>query len=830
MKNFYTRKLITPLLMAFLAACPTLLQAQIYKVSLTNYQACGGATLIPFCYYSTQTFTGVTIYYERLVAADTWQLEGTQVFNNKTSYVMYNGDDLSAPTTFRVRALDESTGAIYISNSVSVNPATWGNGRGTAQSIATAYWGTTCSGKNFIDVANYYTTQGRPPFQIAYKKNTDADFTSAGETVNSFAISGIEAGVNYTVRVTDKCGSVAYTSTYLAMTAGYEINQPPTTCSNGKVTINASGDNRYQGVPPYQYGILKAGGSNTDTGFTSSNVFSGLSPATYKYFVKDACGHLSADATFSLGGGIPGGTLTYAPVATDSCLLNITLHANANSGTKPYRYGLSSNNNPNFVYQQDSVFTVSQSTPLDYYHYQIINACGDTSVTANEFVRVSFPGIDSVISLSNNCMRSVVVHVSGGYGPYEYLWYPDSLGFAIYGKSDTIKLPPTVNWVQARDRCGHETFVYIPATACTLVTTPGSFESVNSAQGCPNLSGNSWIDVHDDNGNLVYSVNPNNNNLGSVCWGVNVQQNNGSLRSDTMLGSPFYFLDRNFYIEPPANLVLTDSVSIRLYFTAQEVSDMVNYLGSLGIWSTEYDLKILKKKGSATSPVDLNVVNDIMAADSQFTIIHAEVKPFGSDFYWEFKVGSFSEFNPYISEYAVLPVRLLNFSATPAANNTVQLKWATATEVNASKFVVQWSATGSGNFSTVGTVAASKNASGSQYTFTHTNPVNGINYYRLQQVDVDGKFSYSGVVAVAVSGGKIKLFPNPAADVITVQLPAGNNYKMITVYDITGRKLLQKTIAAGATQMVIDVHDLVAGVYSVVVSGDGVERVKLLKR
>ena len=83
---------------------------------------------------------------------------------------MYNGDDLLAASTFRVRAVDEITGIEYISNSTTVEPATWNYGRGTALTIPTAYWGTTCGSVNYIEVANYYTTQGRPPFTIAYKK------------------------------------------------------------------------------------------------------------------------------------------------------------------------------------------------------------------------------------------------------------------------------------------------------------------------------------------------------------------------------------------------------------------------------------------------------------------------------------------------------------------------------------------------------------------------------------------------------------------------------------------------------------------------------------
>jgi hypothetical protein len=70
------------------------------------------------------------------------------------------------------------------------------------------------------------------------------------------------------------------------------------------------------------------------------------------------------------------------------------------------------------------------------------------------------------------------------------------------------------------------------------------------------------------------------------------------------------------------------------------------------------------------------------------------------------------------------------------------LKWSTAWEQNTSDFVVQQSSNGIA-WNDIGVVKATHNSNGLKaYTYSHTNPVTGINYYRILQKDIDGKSSY----------------------------------------------------------------------------------------
>ena len=358
-----------------------------------------------------------------------------------------------------------------------------------------------------------------------------------------------------------------------------------------------------------------------------------------------------------------------------------------------------------------------------------------------------------------------------------------------------------------------------------------TFESKNSTVGCADISGKEWIDMHDDDGNLIYSINPNGNVMNSVCWGMHVEDNNGdSLRSTLINGTSSYFLDRNFYIEPPANIVLTDSVSMRLYLSNIEVYNMIYYLSTLGSNYTLNDLKILKKKGSTNSPVDLFVSNDSIANMSQFTIITPVIMPYGPGaYYMEFKVKDFSEFNPYMGDLIVLPLNLISFSATKDRNN-VQLSWGTSSEINTSKFEIQWSADDS-IFKKLGDVTAKNTITVNNYSFTHITPANGMNYYRLKQIDKDGKYTFSKTININMLTGSsnITIVPNPAYYKITVTLPTNNDIRVVRIFDAAGRLVLQKSIQASSTQVEINIQELKSGLYILQTDGSAKTHIKFIK-
>jgi hypothetical protein len=118
----------------------------------------------------------------------------------------------------------------------------------------------------------------------------------------------------------------------------------------------------------------------------------------------------------------------------------------------------------------------------------------------------------------------------------------------------------------------------------------------------------------------------------------------------------------------------------------------------------------------------------------------------------------------------VIPVELTQFVGTNKGDKNL-LNWQTATEVNNSHFVVQKSKDGA-HFKDIGTVKANGTGTPQYYDFVDALPYSGVNYYRLQQVNRDGKTELSNIIAInAPSGNKqaVSIYPNPSHNVLTVE-------------------------------------------------------------
>lgn len=177
-----------------------------------------------------------------------------------------------------------------------------------------------------------------------------------------------------------------------------------------------------------------------------------------------------------------------------------------------------------------------------------------------------------------------------------------------------------------------------------------------------------------------------------------------------------------------------------------------------------------------------------------------------------------------------LPVELLSFTAEKAEQSTL-LNWKTTQEQNSDRFEVERSANGV-TFTTIGKVTAAGNTQQlTSYSFIDNNPLNGTNYYRLKQVDVDETYTWSKIVSVNFSSvSKVTISPNPVPNQLTVKLPVNNRYSWVRIIDATGKLLLQKNIAPSSTVISIDVHQLAKGWYVLQLDGDQQERKTFIKQ
>lgn len=177
-----------------------------------------------------------------------------------------------------------------------------------------------------------------------------------------------------------------------------------------------------------------------------------------------------------------------------------------------------------------------------------------------------------------------------------------------------------------------------------------------------------------------------------------------------------------------------------------------------------------------------------------------------------------------------LPLQLIDFNVTKQ-NETALLKWVTTNETNTSHFEAEHSIDGA-NWTSIGAIRSRNTAGNNNYSFTHTNPVKSINYYRLKQVDADGRYQYLPVRRVIFGkNASLLVYPNPATDKVSIQ--SNEALRAINVFSTSGQLVIQQTISNGAAGRVNDVNitTLRKGMYILqLVNMDGVvENLKLIK-
>lgn len=177
-----------------------------------------------------------------------------------------------------------------------------------------------------------------------------------------------------------------------------------------------------------------------------------------------------------------------------------------------------------------------------------------------------------------------------------------------------------------------------------------------------------------------------------------------------------------------------------------------------------------------------------------------------------------------------LPLTWISFNAK-AVNKKVALDWITAHEINTDHFDIERSVDGM-HFSKIGNVPSSQNSSAeSDYTFTDDNPINGISYYRLKQVDIDGHFTYSIIISVKINTQlSVQIIGNPVHQNLHLEIN-GTNGKSLPAWitDVSGRKYKTVTLSDGSKQ--INIEDLSSGMYYLVYqSGNSVASIPFDKQ
>lgn len=283
---------------------------------------------------------------------------------------------------------------------------------------------------------------------------------------------------------------------------------------------------------------------------------------------------------------------------------------------------------------------------------------------------------------------------------------------------------------------------------------------------------------------------------------------------------------------------------------------------SINVWSftnnTEIDLYIYEGEGfhdmnpyyqpdiklSAGTPLNnqINLTTPIAYTNGQKFTFRLQLTGGGS-----FQLGVSNAMNPYgagrmyengipqpqedlffivNAQISILPVELTRFEVEKNARS-VQLKWQTATETNNMGFEIEKSSNGQ-HWENIGFV---KGQGSTQvvfdYTFEDQSPYVGWNYYRLKQIDFDGKYEYTEIQSLQFDGPTpldgIHVFPNPAGPGQTVSIHSKTNPShngQLLLLDATGKKVWENSILSGQAFTMQLPTALPAGLYALVLRAD----------
>jgi len=248
---------------------------------------------------------------------------------------------------------------------------------------------------------------------------------------------------------------------------------------------------------------------------------------------------------------------------------------------------------------------------------------------------------------------------------------------------------------------------------------------------------------------------------------------------------------------------------IRLLLDSND-SPYVAYINNAGSM-----LKIKKYSNSAWS--DIGSLSNVSLSSASYPAI-ALINSTGN-LYTAYST-SFGNYSKMYGTLTTLPVSLINFTAKAFSNGSATLAWSTASEENSNFFLVERSINEE-PFAEIARV--NSKGDNSRYSLIDNETTAGNNFYRLSQVDKDGKRSELGVRHVKIGFSSVNtIYPNPLkGNNFEIKLSnTDNQLKRIQIIDIYGRTISTKLARIENNILKIQLASKpTAGIYFVTVEG-----------
>ncbi|TDE17269.1 T9SS type A sorting domain-containing protein [Dyadobacter psychrotolerans] len=296
---------------------------------------------------------------------------------------------------------------------------------------------------------------------------------------------------------------------------------------------------------------------------------------------------------------------------------------------------------------------------------------------------------------------------------------------------------------------------------------------------------------------------------------------NGKVWVDAVANSTY--VRRHYQIKPDQNAAAA-TARVTLYFTQADF-DNFNLSNSAKLPQNPDDLEgighlIIEKRNGESS--DGSGLPNTYSGTAQ-NITEAEVKWKDDTQLWEvsFDVTGFSGF--FVKTVSSpLPVRWISFEGKINDQNQALLSWK-ADETNADRYEIQRSSDAK-TFRPFVEIKAKGNGV-SAYTVTDPIQVYGQTYYRIRQIDTDGKYSFSRMISVAgPENSGILVYPNPFLDLLNVKVDKHNIGSTMSLINSSGNKLKEIELRSETTQIWLD--GLKSGLYLIQLNDDTVKVIK----
>ena len=197
-------------------------------------------------------------------------------------------------------------------------------------------------------------------------------------------------------------------------------------------------------------------------------------------------------------------------------------------------------------------------------------------------------------------------------------------------------------------------------------------------------------------------------------------------------------------------------------------------------------------------------------------------------------ITTFSTFGVGI-DGSTLPIELSSFKAIQSGDN-VKIKWTTQSETNNDYFTLEKSIDGE-TWDIIFTCdGAGTSTKINNYSFIDEDPYSGVNFYRLKQTDLDGKYSYSSIENVCIKNDSLlfSVFPNPGylEDINVIIKGVCVETVTIIIADIYGRQICSGFVEISKSLISIKLSDLCIiqpGTYFVSIKGNNLlQNIKMI--